>query len=180
MKVYIYVEQSRLQSIQTHGLLSARAQYEVLGAFPTEKYMTQFQSACGIDELCAYVENFRSIEEKILGYLDWRDETSLMGSRAIYFLFQPVPSDQRVRAFIKEYRDDFLLNRQLLEYDLKVPFQHVGFELSDVQEEAWWIARWLNQPLEHDLWFKNIPHGYFIPASGRIPFSQLTLRSSHS
>lgn len=172
MKVYVYVERGKLPSIRKHGLLSARAQYETLGALPVEKYATQLAAALvRFKDLRAIVEPLPTDEEKTLAYLDWRDESTLNGSRAIYFLYHPIPTDPRVQAFIQKYRGDFLRDRVLLEYDLPddTAFTRVGdIDLRRAREERWWVDLWLSQPPKSDLWFANIPHGYFVPASGTI------------
>lgn len=175
MKVYFYVERCKLESVRTLGYLSVRAQSELLGTVPVEKYAAQFNAAyLEHSELRSLLSSFKtdSNAKKTLAYLDWRDEATNRGSRAIYFLFHPIPDDPDVRGFIREFRDDFLRDRVLLEYELRVSFTCIGtVDWQHVHQNKWWIDRWLTQPRGPDLWFANIPHGYFIGYA--IPFNEL-------
>ena len=162
MKVYFYVERDKLESIKRYGLLSARAYYEIFGTVDKRKYGQQFRNALQkYPELRRLVKN-KNVEESILTYLDWRDDRTLRGSRAVYFLYYPIPNDTGIRQFIKKYRGDFLHGRVLLEYDLKTRYEKIG-ELAVGRPRDWWILRWKNQPRRPGaLWFEGIPHGYAI------------------
>jgi hypothetical protein len=122
MRGYVYVERSRLRSVMRHGLLSAREQWRVLGRLPVAKYAAQMAAARRaypeLEAILRPMERSGSAEERTLRYLDWRDEETLAGSRAIYFLYAPVPDDPRVREFVRDHRGDFLRGRALLEVDL--------------------------------------------------------------
>jgi hypothetical protein len=194
MKGYVYVERSRLASVLSHGYLSARAQHELLGVPPpAAKYARQMAAArAAYPELSALLAPLRGRAEQTLAYLDWRDERTLKGSRAVYFLYAPVPADADVRDFVRRCRGDFLKGRVLLELDVRGGRAGGGAEVTPVgqpmspasaarRSAAWWLALWraLARPArnaascEPQLWFEGVPHGYVVPRSGRIPPSRI-------
>ena len=190
---YVYVAQSEVASILTHGYLSAAALYRTLGALPDaflQKYEGQIQEALETyaNEAWALQKNraFMGAPNpslRTLAYLDWRMDdvhpTPLRGSHAVYFLYAPIPEDEGVRAFIKENRGDFLRGRVLLRLDLG----HAGtaYEVSPgaavpnegESGEAFWLRAWrlaqARQKGTEALWFQDIPHAYCVPPDGLIP-----------
>jgi hypothetical protein len=211
MKTYVYVERSRLDSVLKHGYLSARAQFELLGkAPPAAKYARQMADATRaypeLHTLLAAIEctkprgTKRSAlrAEKTLAYLDWRDERTLRGSRAVYFLYAPVPDDPVVREFVRRLRGDFLRGRALLELDIgdRLHLTPVGPPHSPKvvaqRPSAWWLKLWRTLASAGDegrgrgkgkgrgdgnatqqLWFDGVPHAYCTPRSGRVPPSRI-------
>jgi hypothetical protein len=178
IKGYAYVPKELIPSIQKHGYLSVRKQVKLIPDLKDtiiRKYKTQFEEALGkYPGLKKIIAPDSSYIDKILKYLDWRDEKTLKGSNAIYFLFAPVPDDPTIHEFIKEYRGDFLKNRVLIE--LTIPNNYVivhGKQNIDYSNKTkdWWKKQWYKVMKNKDpdqLWFEDIPHAYIVPKSGKI------------
>ncbi len=128
---YVYVPRKDLPNILLDGLMSARILVEKYPEKKSEiiaKYNEQFTQALSNGEYgVALYEYITKTKDRsfganelldILDYLDWREEETEKGSLAIYFLFHPIPNHKSIRKYIKEYRDNFLDDRVLLEFNI--------------------------------------------------------------
>lgn len=185
---YIYIPKSDVNSVIKYGLLSARAQSELIPENNNriiEKYETQLQEALEKfdPELRNYIEKHSDGTRigNILVYLDWRDEETLKGSKAIYFLFYPVPRHKTILRHIERYRENFLKDRVLISFPIsrnkKIYTIGTYYSAKDLnsEDENFWVEQWL-KAIQHDkahkdkktLWFSGIPHAYIIPNDGKI------------
>ena len=178
MKVYFYVNKDKLESVLESGYLSIRAMYNKnLSCNMIEKYKLQFLFAYkNYPSLKKLIDSksYSSLSEKVLDYLDWRDIKFNNGSNAIYFLYYPIPYEKDVLDFIKKYRYNFIKDKVLLEYDLHSKYAQIGRK-PNTNDRSYWISKWNNMPKKEDLWFANIPHGYFVPPNGMIHASKLKI-----
>ena len=123
-------------------------------------------------ELKALMKPTDTTVDRIIKYLDWRDEVKEQGASAVYVLYAPVPKDSQVRDIIKYKRGDFLNNKVLLSTQVNpnelIP---IGEEVTrdQINTDAFWILEWLAvSTKENALWFDGIPHAYFYPKDGYI------------
>jgi hypothetical protein len=187
------------------GYLSARAQADLLPDKHAEliaKYRDQYHAVRNNPEFQDWCRaNNRSATHKqvtiddILNYLDWRDEATERGSRAIYFLFAPIPTDDPVIvAEIDRQRSGLLADRVLISFEIPacaevqivapVTPARSAQELAS-QPGSFWRAVWHKSLKKHAnnrnvLWFEDVPHGYIVMESGRIPASGITVHNSRA
>lgn len=176
--VYVYAPNVDVPSILKNGYLSVRALYEKTGFVDVVKYKQQCADACvkyaDLRELVALISDEK---ERVLAYLDWRDETTLCGASAIYFLYAPIPiNESGVSEHIRLYRGDFLRDRTLLQLRLSPSDHIVSIPLKNpptpkqIDSQRFWSRLWqqaVRVPVECALWFDGIPHGYSV--CGHIP-----------
>lgn len=164
------------------GYLSARAQTELIPSTRGElirKYITQYRRVESDPELVQFIQHRHHTEllDRILDYLDWREEETEQGSRAIYFMTAPVPLS--VHEAVRKQRTGFLDDRVLLRFALP-PNSRVRFvgENSLHKPTSWWEAVWRASLKKHAsnrdvLWLEDIPHAFIISPEGLIPASAL-------
>jgi len=191
---YAYVPRDQIESVLSLGYLSVRAQVELV---PQNKdairrrYATQYAAAKR-----AHPDDMATFESKsaqsspppidaILKYLDWRDESSngKDGAKAIYFMFAPVPDNQRLRVLQQRvgFLDDRILIRFPVPTDARIQVvvsgaaADAGVELTaahlSTRDSSYWSRMWEKSLAANNadtLWLHGIPHGYFVPAAGRI------------
>jgi hypothetical protein len=200
MRVYAYVPQDQLKSVLELGYLSARAQSELLPAKHSEliaKYRSQYEAISNDTEFQDWcrANNLSATHEKvtiddILNYLDWRDEATERGSRAIYFLFAPVPTDDpAIVAEIDRQRAGLLADRVLISFEIPAhsevqivapPKPHLSAQKLASQPTSFWRAVWRRSLKRHAnntdvLWFEDVPHGYIVTGSGIVAPSSITV-----
>ena len=188
MRGYVYVEKALAAKVLSEGYQSARRRYEVDPQEQTSillvKYGQQYDQAMQNKEYRDDLASFNRKQgnttraELILGYLDWRDEITLAGSRAIYFLFAPVP--QTMKAAFNAARDNFCVDRVLLEISVPLDARvqvvddvdHKSAEFYTAQGNAYWETTFRKalamNPERDSLWFAGVPHAFFISESGQI------------
>jgi hypothetical protein len=182
---YAYVPQSQLASIVSRGYLSARAQVTLLGDENHNeliaKYTDQYTHALEREDFQTWraAHPSTTLMDDILGYLDWRDEETEQGSKAIYFLFAPVPA--AVYAAVVQQRVGFLDDRALIRFVLPKEYR-IHVVPSDTKEScavlaaapsAYWEQTWRDSLTRHAtnphvLWLQDIPHGYIVPSNGLL------------
>jgi len=187
---YAYVPSDQITSVLSLGYLSVREQVNRLPQnidAIRRRYATQYEAA-----KVNYAETIVTFEseqvspphiDSILKYLDWRTDTP-NGSNAIYFLFAPIPHDNDIRARIHKQRDSFLDGRVLIRFPVPREVQLVSVPPGVTgpfinRDETFWVQLWRSSLEKHAsaLWFQDIPHGYFVPAHGRIDPSTIELVS---
>jgi hypothetical protein len=178
LPIYFYVPRDEVDSIVNQGYMSVRAQYEILHTMNPAKYTQQLNDALKqFPELQKRLHSIHKLEDRILEYLDWREEVTEQGSKAIYFLFQPITDDYSVRTFIHLYRDDFLEGRTLMRGFIDENVTPVYYVNGSAENRLaylnsnWMKKQWQSQLSNHStnqLWLENITHGFIIPKTGII------------
>ena len=108
------------------------------------------------------------ISQSVLAYLDWRTEEQVAeGSRAIYFLWHPVPDVARAKM------GNFLRNRVLLSFPLRGAWYPVP-EGAPPPEEVDWASVWRDKS-STGLWLEGVPHGFFVPPGGLVAWRDITV-----
>jgi hypothetical protein len=172
---YAYVETAQLPSIRGLGYLSVAMQLQhglVTAETLNHKYGMQHSAAC---------KNYPDCPEQLVHYLDWRHEPTLDGSKAIYYMFAPIPMTKEILRGMKETRGDFLDGKTLLRLELpddrseyligdnddKTPHYYRG--LDSARWEEIWKAALQSDGGRPALWLQGIPHAMTVPLSGLIP-----------
>lgn len=199
---YVYVDRELWPSVARHGYMSVRARLK--RGLVTRKqlavtYGQQHQRARRVTfppwpargETDAAFEARRDAgevaPEDLVEYLDWRDEHTLRGASAVYFLYAPVPDDARVRAALRHTRGFVLDDKVLVRFNLtgmglteyvvnpEVPQPPAGYR--SLSAAAW--TNVYRAALHEDtgsrcpLWFEGVPHAYVVPVDGIIPPDRL-------
>jgi len=190
---YAYVPKEQLSGIMKMGYLSARLQHELIkesDSILIKKYESQYNAVKDDPEFISWVKddlNSMPLIERILNYLDWRDESTERGSLSIYFLFSPIPYEIDIRNQIRSKRGDFLKDRILLKFQMKIKsikdivmISSDGLSVSDIlnKNENWWINRWrlaLSSTNHNPLWFDGIPHAYIVSKRGLIEPANISI-----
>ena len=158
------------QSSTVHGYASVRYQIEkglVLPDDIVEKYIKQFMAARRRHESLREECDENGTVENILCYLDWREEMTLRGASAIYFLYQPLPVSNLQRLGWDK-------KRKLFKVPLPARWQKVP-----VGENRLPNAQDYKQNLERSdesVWLDHVPHFMLIPPEdekGVISFKRL-------
>mgnify|MGYP001179147955 CR=1 FL=1 len=187
-KVYMYVPQSEIGSIRKYGYLSVCAQRHQFGKLSQsviDKYTDQMKEASGkYGDLNALLMN-KSIDQQVISYLDWRMEEDIpsdkRGSCAIYVLYYPIPNEPDIVDYVENVRH-FATDRVLLSTTTNEPLYPIPSDTHILPEHAasrqYWVAKWREQmciDAENPLWLQGIPHAYFFPKDGMIPFDQMNV-----
>jgi hypothetical protein len=207
---YIYVPRDDFSDVLKHGYLSARKLWDKrrILAGGADKYREQIEvqlrnKEYGKDGLewdlafrtAALRSNYELFHsdptpEMILAYLDWRmaDQlpATLQGSKAIYFLWFPVPNEPDILREIKEHRQDFLKDKVLMRFQIPSKDAHIlhinglGINADAPQDNRdEWVQIWRDAIRKEDgededrLWFDGIPHAAVVRAQGLIQVTDL-------
>lgn len=190
MKVYIYMSETVLASVEERGYMSIRKLYEILG-IENEKYRKRrlhYEQTYGIN-----YEGVNDIE-KDLNFQDkshYKRYSMKNASDANYALFYPIPNVPEILEFMKKNRPGIICNNMLLfEYDLPKDALYWQLETKkygpvieeNAQNRENWVKLWkkeINNNKVGQYWFENIPHLAF-HVGGIIAWKDLKLVNSQN
>jgi hypothetical protein len=169
MKVYIYISETVIASVEDNGYMSARKLYEILG-IEDEKYRKRrihYEQTYGFN-----YDGANDIEKD----LNFQDKSHYKrfgmknASDANYALFYPIPNVPEILEFMKKNRPGVICDDMpLFEYEL--PKDTINWQLEtkkygpvieeDAQNREKWIELWkkeIKNTKSGQCWFENIPH----------------------
>lgn len=185
-RVYMYILKDELDSIKQHGYLSVFAQKNKFGKLPQNvinKYKDQMADASmKYFDLKKRIEN-RNIDDQVIEYLDWRMEEDIPinqhGSSAIYVLYYPIPNELDIINYVTKVRhfatDRILLSTVTTSILYPIPPDAL-IPMEQYNSRKYWVDKWheqMNIDTPNPLWLQGIPHAYFFPDNGLIPFNEI-------
>lgn len=187
---YVYVDPEDVVGIGQQGYMSARLQYQTdrkrYKPIIIRKYEQQFfamlqkHSYNFVSWQDAHGGPRSSLVKQILQYLDWRCEHTERGSRAIYFMLEPMP---HIPGQVSPFKGRTMLRFPVKRDDIFVVSPPAGVTDDDVRYAPQHIVhKWSRDAIarrggDDQLWLSDVVHGYIVPESGLIPPGQIEVAS---
>ncbi len=183
--MYIYVHKNEVNNVLKNGYMTIGTKWHEQGIMNVEKWLPSLKHALREEpNLASEIPKNLSIQEQIIWFLNWRhikgneNNENRKGSEIIRAWYYPIPTNQAVRNFIKQYRNDYLKDKVLLSFmvDLdEVDFiaYNMGYDVgTKVDVDNYWTHKTVYRTDSNIIWVGS-PFAGLYPKSGKISGSAL-------